>query len=570
MMHEKMSKSKKRSKVRSGGPSSSTATTSKTTLGSSSGETGMPTIVGAFLVILVVFTVVTLGALAKAPPVDGGGGGSSPRSNNNVGNTADVPSSKKAPISGNNHPNDERQQAIDKLRHTFPVHARDDLEEILHPGILYSINPPPSLDRKMKVPKFWDTSAYGDGGLRNYLGHYGNRLITPEEAANVGSYTGDQETIYVSIASYRDYECGPTIESVFARAIHPERIRVAVISQRDFKTDEDFCAPPNPCYEDPEQAYCKWQANVDIFQVEAQLSVGPVFARHLGHRMYRGEYYAMQVDSHVRFTQGWDDDIIKQWKQAKNEMAVLTTYLSDIQGSIDPKTHANHHRSRPIMCKSDYEGHGKLKHLRHGQQPEGPPGIHGQPTLHPFWAAGFSFARGHFVVQLPYDQYLPMVFQGEEISMGLRGWSYGYDYYTAETSVCFHMYAIKENKAVRKKVPLFWENARQYQGVDVKAMKRLNGIIGMGQEGDEYDTTDQEMYGLGHVRTTEKFFETFGIHTKEQKVEEGLCTFVGKPMMSFFHPWLRKNGMGIDYDSIAFKYHSTWRKDPKPEVTEPF
>jgi hypothetical protein len=68
------------------------------------------------------------------------------------------------------------------------------------------------------------------------------------------------------------------------------------------------------------------------------------------------------------------------------------------------------------MCVSDFEGKGASKHLRHGQQPEGRPGITGQPTLHPFWAAGFSFARGHFVIQVPYDQYLPMVFQGEPIN----------------------------------------------------------------------------------------------------------------------------------------------------------
>ena len=70
-------------------------------------------------------------------------------------------------------------------------------------------------------------------------------------------------------------------------------------------------------------------------------------------------------------------------------------------------------------------GGGLYKHLRHGQQPEGPAMIHGTPTLHPFWAAGFSFARGHFVVQVPYDQYLPMIFQGEEISIGLRGFTFG-------------------------------------------------------------------------------------------------------------------------------------------------
>jgi hypothetical protein len=33
------------------------------------------------------------------------------------------------------------------------------------------------------------------------------------------------------------------------------------------------------------------------------------------------------------------------------------------------------------------------------------------------------FGRGHFVVNVPYDQHLPWIFQGEKISIGLRGFS---------------------------------------------------------------------------------------------------------------------------------------------------
>jgi [Skp1-protein]-hydroxyproline N-acetylglucosaminyltransferase len=454
----------------------------------------------------------------------------------------------------------DNQHEIDAVRHQFPVmvQGNDDMEDIIHPGILYALTGGrrSTMNRIMKVPKFWDSSAYGPGGARGYLGNHGERLITPGEAANVGSLYEGKETIYISVASYRDPECGPTVESILARAKYPERIRVAIIAQQSSKEDPNYCAPEKPCDTNPEQAYCKYAKQVDVYNVEAELSVGPVFARHLAHRMYRGEHFAMQVDSHIRFTEDWDEDIIWQWKSAKNEMAVLTTYLSDIIGSIDPVSNKSKHPGRPIMCKSDYEGRGKTKHLRHGQQPEGPPGIKGQPTLHPFWAAGFSFARAHFVIQVPYDQYLPMVFQGEEISMGLRGFTYGYDYYAAERSVCFHMYAIKENKEKRKHVKLFWENGSMYGGAEVQAMKRLNGIIAMGDPNDTYDHTDEDKYGLGKIRTTKKFFDTFGIHTDTQVVEEGLCQFVGKPMMKEIQPHLRKNKMGIDYDEIDYKYIS--------------
>lgn len=51
------------------------------------------------------------------------------------------------------------------------------------------------------------------------------------------------------------------------------------------------------------------------------------------------------------------------------------------------------------------------RYLRHGSQPEEDAVIRTMPMLQPFWAAGFSFSRGHFKVQVPYDGYQPMVFQ---------------------------------------------------------------------------------------------------------------------------------------------------------------
>lgn len=55
-----------------------------------------------------------------------------------------------------------------------------------------------------------------------------------------------------------------------------------------------------------------------------------------------------------------------------------------------------------LLCSSllepDYYDES-LSFLMHGQQPEEKPSVVGEPLLIPFWAAGFSFARGHFVVQ---------------------------------------------------------------------------------------------------------------------------------------------------------------------------
>jgi hypothetical protein len=232
-----------------------------------------------------------------------------------------------------------------------------------------------------------DSSSSSASGVRRYLGNYGSRLMTPLEAKSIGSRisnkngvtSGEDEndlldTIFVAISSYRDWQCSRTVESIFSRATHPERIRVGVVDQIRLDVDTPCSIPPlGSCNEYPEQITCHYRHQIDYLSVDAALSVGPVFARHLGHRLYRGEYFAIQSDAHVDYVLGWDVDIINQWRSAKNEMAILTAYLSGIEDHMNITTGERTSSSRPIMCMSDFEGGEGGRHLRHGQQPEGVP-----------------------------------------------------------------------------------------------------------------------------------------------------------------------------------------------------
>jgi [Skp1-protein]-hydroxyproline N-acetylglucosaminyltransferase len=446
---------------------------------------------------------------------------------------------------------------------TFPQSILDvPMETILHPAV--EIIPDLKIPN-LTVPAFYDPPQFQKyNGVRSYLGNNGESLMTLEQAQNIGSKVNGLETIFVAIASYRDFQCRQTVESIFTRATHPERIRVAVVDQIDKDADVPCSKPEDSCESDPNQVLCKYKKQIDFYTMEAQFAMGPVFARHLGNRMYRGEYFAIQCDAHVDFVLDWDSSIIKQWKSANNEMSVLTAYLSDVHGSIDAEGHLLR-MTRPIMCNSDFEDQGLKRHLRHGQQPEGPSGIHGEPTLEPYWAAGFSFSRGHFIVNVPYDQHLPWVFQGEEISIGLRGFTYGYDYYTPETSPCFHYYAGQDTTGKRNKVKLFWENTKSFgrehiQKVELDAFLRLNGIIHMNPPSvkeDRWIHVDEKKYGIGKVRTPQKFVDTFGIDLKNHKVEQHLCKFVGKNMHLIWKQHLREDTMGIDYDKITYRF-----KDP--------
>ena len=467
---------------------------------------------------------------------------------------------------------------------SFPVKLGP-MEKIIHPASEVSKDMNSLKDEDyMEVPQFWDPLLHHYNkinliekntpsvfnGLKTYLGNFGQRLMTLKEARTIGSFTkqtsdNDQgqwlETIFVAIASYRDFQCSQTVESIFARAKYPERVRVSVVDQ--LATNEEFSCKPQ-CQDKSNKNYtpitCQYINQLDVFSLDAELyGIGPVFARHIGHRMYRGEYFTMQIDAHVDFIQNWDQLVIQQWKSAKNEMAVLTAYMSDITNSIDPISHKSKHEGRPIMCRSGYEGFGPRKHFRHGQQPEGVAMIKDQPMLEPFWAAGFSFARGHFIINVPYDQHLPMIFQGEEMNIGVRAFTYGYDFYAMQSQVCFHYYASSPMGAKRKKVPLFFDKHNRHgPEVETRAMHRLNTII-RARPTFQYDKTgvyfkEVQPYGLGTVRSTDKFYQTFGIDTTKETVQDNLCRFVGKPMHYIFIQHLRDDTMGIDYSNIDYKF----------------
>lgn len=460
------------------------------------------------------------------------------------------------------------------------------------------------LSNQIQVPKFWNPPFF-NGDVRRYLGNYGQQLITPQQAKMIGSFTmpikdydeqepeiteeeekaeddkyvivtkklviesppkkiDPLETIFIYIASYRDStRCKHTLEQIFIQAAYPERIRVAIINQIDEKTDSR-CAKAKPdqsCTgsDYPENILCQYSHLIDEYILDAKLAVGPMFARHIGNRMYRGEYFVMQTDAHMEFINDWDTNLINQWKATNNEMAVLTSTLGDVQNHYNLTTGWAIKETKTKMCNTDFvkafENNNDMVFLAHGQQPSGYPesNNNGEPILQPLWAAGFSFARGHFIVQVPYDQYLPMIVKGEEHNIGLRGFTYGYDYFSPQQSVLFHYYS---GLVGNRKVNNFWEHSLPYTGVIPVSKKRLLGITQMLKSSDhvEWNNIEETKYGLGQVRKVKKFLDTFGIDLDTKSVDHRLCQFVGAPMNRMFLPHLRSDRMGIDYDKIQINF----------------
>lgn len=159
---------------------------------------------------------------------------------------------------------------------------------------------------------------------------------------------------------------------------------------------------------------------------------------------YRGEYYTLQVgyDIAIGFSRGWDDELIEQFEATSNEMAILTTYLSD--ATIYQTKVNNDMEARPeryTLCHASFEGvrpNRHLMHLRKNQLEQVQSLSRKIPQLQVYWSSEFSFSRGHFILNVPYDSHIcGLDEQEEEISMALRAFTHGYDFYTPTKSVIF-------------------------------------------------------------------------------------------------------------------------------------
>ena len=480
------------------------------------------------------------------------------------------------------------QSTIALLRHAksqyqgWPLSVRNEetkFELLRHPGDAEDAE---GRTVQLAVPKFYvlnslRRSAFFDG-----------KLLTRNIADFIGTYTGEaarktgdvnQRTIFVSVISYRNAHCRDTVDNIFARAAHPERIRVGVVDQID-SSDVSCDVPAEPCERNPNQALCKYRNQIDVYEIQANLAVGPIFARHISQRMYRGEWYYLQIDADVTFVKRWDVDIVDQFERANNDMAIITTYLLDVTDEhYNAETGLAAHQSRYLVCDAGFSGIGQMRRLRHekADQPERNSHTEDSPQLQPFWAGGFSFSRGHFVLTTPYDPHLAMIErEDEEISVAIRAFTNGYDNYAPMHNVCFNGQASaaadalmqqlqeedsEENAVVAKQeVYSFKDHADKYRGKYAASIMRLLALVDMGADGEEWDRTEEEKYGTGKVRLTSKMFSCFGIHVETKITERKLCDFVSSGMMhSTFLDHLRTDGMGIDYNEFFFHYHELLR-----------
>jgi GT2 family glycosyltransferase len=293
------------------------------------------------------------------------------------------------------------------------------------------------------------------------------------------------EKIFVQIASYRDLQLIPTIEDMLEKAKYPERLTFGICWQYDETEEIDK-------YDGKE--------NFRIKKYHYSKSKGLGWARSETNKLYKGEKYTLQIDSHHRFVKHWDVILLEDYNQALqlSDKPIISTYCTP----FDPTQSEDKWNPQPcLMSQYEFSADKLLMSM--------PWFIPNYKSLQ--WiirartiSGHFFFCDGKFIKEVPYD---PDIYFGgytEETSMSLRAFTHGYDFFSPYRMIMWHEYS-------RSYRPKHWDDhgiksaTKKTSGErDIYARDKVRQLFGTEDHGIKMGK-----YGLGKIRTL-KDYEIYG------------------------------------------------------------
>lgn len=279
-------------------------------------------------------------------------------------------------------------------------------------------------------------------------------------------------TIFVSLAAYRELELRTTIESAILNAKYPNQIYFGVFSQAD---DNEFIDVSD-------------MINVTQERVLASEAQGAGYARNKVMKMYSGQDYFLQIDSHSIFVKDWDIKIVEWYsriqKETNNKKIIISSwalpYRYDDSGEIiinSTITHDWHWKDAISPHYNVIVPYGGVWTAERIPMEED---FHESLCV----LGGFIFADGSIVKEVPYDPRIS--WHGEEIIYSVRAYCKGWRIYSIKESLIYHHYD--------RDIKRIWDDKKEdWSKMNSLSIKTSLGILAMKEKG-KYAIADEKQY----------------------------------------------------------------------------
>jgi len=302
-----------------------------------------------------------------------------------------------------------------------------------------------------------------------------------------------ENTIFIQIASYRDPQLLLTIEDMIAKAKFPDNLRIGICWQHN---DKDIW---------PDVDKYKNDSRFRILDVPYKESKGVCWARNAVQKLYDGEKYTLQLDSHHRFEQDWDKTLIDMLVDLQKDgykKPLITSYIPSFDPDNDPAARIqepwkmNFDRFIPegavfFLPASFDTWDDKTK-----------------PLPARFYSAHFAFSVGSFCTEVPHDP--EYYFHGEEISIAVRAYTHGYDLFHPHKVVCWHEYT-------RKGRTKQWDDDPAWGQRNSHCHLRNRKLFEM--DGEKRDI-DFGIYGFGDKRSLRDYEKYSGLSFSKRAIQK--------------------------------------------------
>lgn len=353
---------------------------------------------------------------------------------------------------------------------------------------------------------------------------------TKEHTGDLNITGRDGRNLHVNIASHRDPLCPKTLYNMYTKAASPEKLFVRILQQRDPEVDIDclrgYCllmaadntdSDPNT---DP-MINCPYKNQIFIYEIHAKEAAGPAWARGLMSKEIDKSYkrrgptdvkpqdHCMSIDSHMDFEPHFDDKMVEMWEDTKNEYAVLSTYVQDVE-HLGQDGDGKPHHEVPHLCMVTFTSQVRTYATKSARDMVKP------KLTNAIWGAGLSFSKCHAELKVQVDPHTPHIFDGEEFNRAARFWTYGYDIYTPNHVYVLHDYHRSQSNPVMHS----WSTNRNIGGSVADSNKRLRTMLGM-KRGESDPAValriQQSKYGLGDRRSLSQLIQFSGVDLVNEK-----------------------------------------------------
>ncbi len=304
------------------------------------------------------------------------------------------------------------------------------------------------------------------------------------------------KTIFVQIASFRDSELLPTLKDMIDKADEPENLKICICWQHSKEDEWDTLDE----YKDDDRFI--------IIDIKAEESKGVCWARHLIQQKYNNEDFTLQLDSHHRFVEGWDTELkneILQLQLQGYKKPLLTGYITSYHPSL-PESEWGKEPWQMVFDRFTPDGviFFRPTPIKDWQNRK-------YPVSARFYSAHFCFTLGIFCKEVPHDP--KYYFHGEEITIGVRAFTYGYDLFHPHKIVAYHEFS-RDYRPDKH-----WDTYSNWDNHNKKTYGLMRELLGIdGEVCPEKDLYGE--YGIGKVRSIADWEEYAGVRFSNRSVQK--------------------------------------------------